>query len=106
MSNIGCVLYTKGDEPGSLNATWCHSEDGYGTGKAMGGPDDGYAGRYRILYFDQAGEQAADRELEIKKTSDTYELAWIKDGEIRARGYGMETAEGLIAGWRNEEKWW
>ena len=36
MRNIGSVYYKKGIEPGTLDAFWGHSTDGYGTGLATG----------------------------------------------------------------------
>ncbi len=103
MFNIGCVLYTPGDEPGTLNAKWCHPFFGdgvFGTGKASGGPAQGYAGRYNIIYYDAEGNELAGFELDIKKAGDYYELAWIDNGEILDRGIGMEVNDGLAAGWR------
>ncbi len=103
MFNVGCVLYKKGDEPGTLNATWCHPYFGkgiLGTGKATGGPNEGYVGRYHIRYFDDKGNEIAGFELDIQKNGDYYELAWIDNGEVLDRGIGMEFSEGLVAGWR------
>ncbi len=100
MIDIGCVLYQKGDEPGTLYAKWCHSYSGSGTGKATGGPVKGFTGRYRLRYFDNAGNVDADVELDIQKKGDFYELSWMKDGEEIDKGIGMEIAGGLAAGWR------
>ncbi len=99
MINIGCVLYKKGDEPGTLEATFHHSIIGKGTGLATGGPAEGFAGLYRIRYFDGNGEETAGRELDIRKGDGCYHLTWIHNGEITGRGIGMEVAEGLAAGW-------
>lgn len=99
MINIGCVLYRKGDEPGTLYAKWCHSIFGNGTGKAVGGPSNGFMGRYHIHYFDDKGAEIADLELDIQKDGDFFKLAWISNGKITSRGIGMEVAEGLAAGW-------
>lgn len=104
MTNIGYVLYKKGKEPGTLDAVWLHRETGNGTGKATGGPVDGFAGRYRMLYFDDKGNVNADRDLDIQKKGDYYELAWIDNGEITAVGIGMEVVEGLAAGWRDVDE--
>lgn len=101
MIDVGCVVYKKGAEPGSLIAKYCHSELGHGTGQATGGPLQGFAGRYHIRYFDVQGVEIADRELDIQKDGDTYRLRWIHKGAIRAIGIGMETSEGLVAGWCN-----
>jgi hypothetical protein len=43
--NIGFVLYTKGDAPGTLNARWTYQNIYSGKGVATGGPKEGYAGR-------------------------------------------------------------
>ncbi len=101
MINIGFVLYTKGDETGTLNAKWCHSDSGNGTGKATGGPAEGFVGRYRMSYFDDKGNVDADCEIDIQKNGDYFELTWINNGEITGKGMGMEVAEGLAVGWRN-----
>lgn len=100
MIDVGCVLYKKGDESGTLNAKWCHSYLGNGTGKATGGPAEGFVGRYHICYFDDKNNEIADCELDIQKDGDYYELVWMNKGEITGRGIGMEVAEGLAAGWR------
>src|SRR5512138_2867998 len=101
MINIGCVVYRKGAEPGTLTAQWCHLLAGVGTGKAIGGPAEGFAGRYHIHYFDDKGNEVAARELEIDKMGDYYELSWIYQGAIRGKGIGMEVGDSLVAGWRD-----
>ncbi len=103
MTNVGYVLYKKGDEPGTLIAKWCHSDYGNGTGIATGGPAEGFEGRYHIRYFDEKGNIQADRELDIQKDGDYYQLSWINNGEISGRGIGMENAEGLSVGYCNVE---
>ena len=106
MFNVGCVLYKKGDEPGTLDAKWCHPWFGkgiLGTGKATGGPNVGYAGRYHIRYFDEKGNDIAAFDLNIQKDGEYYDLAWSNNGEVLNRGTGMEVAEGLAASWRSIE---
>lgn len=103
MINVGCVLYQRGEDPGSLTAKWCHpyfGEGVFGTGLATGGPAEGYVGRYHIRYFDTDGNEIAGFELDIKKECEYYELEWIDNGEILDRGVGMEVSDGLVAGWR------
>ena len=103
MINVGCVLYQRGEEPGSLDAKWCHPFYGkgvFGSRKAVGGPAEGYVGRYDIRYFDHEGNDIAGLELHIKKEGEYYELEWIDKGEILDRGIGMEVSDGLVAGWR------
>jgi hypothetical protein len=65
MLNIGSVFYRKGEKTGTLEATWCHIEDGEGTGFATGGSDGEFAGTYTIKYFDKNGKELIQRELGI-----------------------------------------
>ena len=56
--NVGFVLYRRGDTPGTLDATWCHpwfGKDTLGSGRAVGGPSEGFAGDYDIEYFGPSG---------------------------------------------------
>ncbi len=99
MDNIGCVIYTKGEEPGSLNAKWCHSIMGSGIGKATGGPVESIEGKYHIVYYDDNGNEIADRELYIEKKSNYYKMTWYNKGEITASGIGMQVEKSLVAGW-------
>jgi hypothetical protein len=101
MFHIGCVLYKKGPAPGTLVAEWSHSDFGNGTGHATGGPADGYAGNYRIVYSDEQGKELSSHNLRIEKDGKYYNLLWINDEVVRCRGQGMEEKEGLAAGWRS-----
>jgi hypothetical protein len=99
--NVGCVWYQKGAEPGTLTATWCHLTLGTGTGKATGGPAEGFVGHYHIRYYNDQGDEVAVLELDIQKKGKYYELSWVNCGEITAKGMGMEVVDGLVAGWRD-----
>lgn len=101
MISIGCVLYRKGEEPGTLLARWFHSNSESGTGKAIGGSSDGFAGRYHIQYSNDKSNEISAFELVIEKVCDYYELSWIENDNVRFRGIGMEVSEGLFAGWRS-----
>ena len=49
--NVGFVLYTKSDAPGTLKARWNYANAYSGPGEATGGgPKDGFAGRYHVRY--------------------------------------------------------
>ncbi len=99
MNNIGVVLYKKGDEPGTLNAEYCHTDDGKGSGIAVGGSTQGFEGKYHIRYFDEKGKLQAERGLEIKKDGDRFNLMWFNNKAISGRGIGFETIEGLLVGY-------
>lgn len=100
MMNIGCVLYTKGDAPGTLNARWTFANAYSGPGVATGGPAEGFAGHYHVRYFYESGEFSDEYDLVIEKAGDFYNVSWITDGEVRAVGVGMDVENGLAVGWR------
>lgn len=103
--NIGFVLYTKSYSPGTLNARWNYGNAYFGPGIATGGPKEGFAGRYHVRYFYESGEFSDEYDLVIEKTGDFYDVTWIVDGTVGARGVGMEVEDGngLAVGWRRVE---
>ena len=98
--NIGFVLYTKGNTPGTLYARWNYANIWSGPGIATGGPREGYAGHYHVRYFYENGEFSDEYDLVIEKTGDFYSVSWISNGKVRAKGVGMEVEHGLAVGWR------
>ena len=97
--NVGFVLYTKSDTPGTLKARWNYANAYSGPGEATGGPRDGFAGRYHVRYFLENGEFSDEYDLDIEKTGDFYSVSWITGGKVSARGVGMEVENGLAVGW-------
>jgi hypothetical protein len=103
--NIGFVLYTKGKVPGTLDARWDYANAYSGHGVATGGPASGaFAGRYHVRYFLETGEFSDEYDLDIKKHAggDFYDVTWIANGKVSAKGVGMEVPNGggLAVGWR------
>jgi hypothetical protein len=98
--NIGFVLYTKGDVPGTLNARWTYQNIYSGKGLATGGPKEGFAGHYHVRYYDEQGKFSDEYDLVIEKAGAFYNASWITDGKISAGGVGMEVEKGLAIGWR------
>jgi hypothetical protein len=103
--NIGFVLYTKNRAPGTLNARWNYANAYSGPGVATGGPTSGgFVGRYHVRYFLENGEFSDEYDLDIEKHApgDFYDVRWITNGKIMAKGVGMEVAHGksLAVGWR------
>ena len=98
--NIGFALYTKADTPGTLFARWNYANVYSGPGIATGGPKEGFAGRYHVRYFFESGEFSDEYDLVIEKTGDFYNVSWLTDGKVSARGVGMEVENGLAVGWR------
>ena len=98
--NIGFVLYTKGYTPGTLNARWTYANVYSGPGLATGGPGEGFAGHYHVRYFYENGEFSDEYDLVIEKDGDFYNVSWISNGKVVARGVGMEVENGLAVGWR------
>ena len=103
--NIGFVLYTKGKIPGTLDARWNYANAYSGRGVATGGlASSAFAGRYHVRYFLETGEFSDEYDLDIKKHAggDFYDVTWIANGQVSAKGVGMEVpnGEGLAVGWR------
>ncbi len=98
--NIGFVMYTKGDVPGTLNARWTYQNVYSGKGLATGGPKEGFAGHYHVRYYDEQGKFSDEYDLVIEKDGAFYNASWITDGKVSASGVGMEVEKGLAFGWR------
>jgi hypothetical protein len=98
--NIGFVLYTKGDAPGTLNARWTYQNVYSGKGLATGGPRKGFPGHYHVRYYDEQGKFSDEYDLVIERAGAFYSASWITDGKVSAAGVGMEVDKGLAIGWR------
>jgi hypothetical protein len=98
--NIGFVLYTKGNTPGTLYARWNYANIWSGPGIATGGPKEGFAGHFHVRYFYENGDFSDEYDLVIEKTGNFYSVSWIVKGKVLAKGVGMETESGLAVGWR------
>ncbi len=103
-SNIGFVLYTKSEAPGTLNARWMYGSQYRGPGIATGGPREGFAGEYHVRYFFENGEFSDEYDLVIAKVGDIYQATWLVDGEVEAEGVGMEVENGLAIGWHRVDR--
>jgi hypothetical protein len=98
--NVGVVLYTKGDVPGTLDAMWTYENAYSGPGIATGGPEDGFAGQYHVRYFLESGQFSDEYDLLIEKAGCFYNVSWITDGKVSAVGVGIEVENRLAVGWR------
>jgi hypothetical protein len=102
--NIGFVLYTRGKAPGTLDARWNYANAYSGRGVATGGPASGFAGRYHVRYFLETGEFSDEYDLDIERHAggEFYDVTWIANGAVSAKGVGMEVPNGggLAVGWR------
>ena len=98
-SDIGFVLYTKSDSPGTLNARWMYGEQYRGPGIATGGPRDGFGGEYHVRYYSENGDFSDEYDLVIARTGDIYKATWLIEGKTAAVGVGMEVENGLAIGW-------
>ena len=101
MNNIGLVIYRKNIETGELTASWCHSDDGGGSGIATGPAGKDYCGDYRITYFDENATQVAKLDLQIRQQLGRYLVTWLRDGKASAQGIGLLTDAGLAVGYQD-----
>ena len=98
--NIGFVLYSKGDAPGTLKARWRYTTEYSGAGVATGGPADGFAGHYHVRYFDEYGKFSDEYDLVLERNGDFYSGSWLTNGKVSASGLGMKVDNGVAIGWR------
>jgi hypothetical protein len=98
--NIGYAVYTKGTTAGTLNAIWNYANVWSGKGKATGKSKGGFAGNYHIKYYYENGAFSDEYDLVIEKSGKFYNLTWMDDGKMSARGVGTVVGDRLVAGWR------
>jgi hypothetical protein len=72
---------------------------------ATGGPaSGGFAGHYHVRYFLENGEFSDEYDLAIERHAggDFYDVTWVTNGQVSAKGVGMEVPNGggLAVGWR------
>ncbi len=101
MKNIGTLVYTRWNQPGSLMVRWCHSELGAGVGEAYGGPTEGFVGEYRVIYRNKDTDQSEEMRLVIEESCGRYQLTWWQQDKLIRVGEGMILGEQLIAGWKS-----
>jgi hypothetical protein len=88
-----------------LDARWSYANAYSGRGVATGGPTSGgFAGRYHVRYYLETGEFSDEYDLDIQKHpgGDFYDVSWISNGVVSAKGVGMDVGNGsaLAVGWR------
>ena len=104
--NIGCVIYDKDVQSGSLTATWFFEDNKKvkGTGIATGVPGKNYSGKYVIVYIDEYGNKSNKYDLQINNDNGFYTLKWFLNQELKYVGTGMIQGKFLIAGWKKYKK--
>ena len=88
-----------------MDARWNYANAYSGHGVATGGPASGaFAGRYHVRYFLETGEFSDEYDLDIERNGGGgfYDVTWIENGKVSAKGVGMEfpKARALAVGWR------
>ncbi len=101
VENVGVVVYTLTQSPGTLLARWNFGHAYGGPGLATGGPRSGFVGNFHVRYFLDSGEFSDEYDLQIERTGDFYEVRWLVGGKLMARGVGFELGDGksLAVGW-------
>ena len=106
MIDIG-VVYSRIKSTGNaIDATWYTSrldKNETGSGIAKGDTSNGFPGNYIVTYIYPCGREAGTFDLEIKKKGPIYDLTYSKNGELLFVGVGIETPDGLAAGFRKTE---
>jgi hypothetical protein len=103
MMDVGVVYYRMNPIFDTLDAIWYTSrldKKETGRGIARGDISNGFPGSYVVTYFYPDGSEAGTFDLKIEKTGPVYDLSHSKDGEQLFVGVGIETSDGLAAGYR------
>ncbi len=106
MIDIGIVHYRINTTGNEIDAVWYSSRLGRketGKGIAKGDTSNGFPGDYKITYFDPDNNNTGTFDLKIIKSDAVYELYWSLDGKVLFVGVGIETSDGLSAGWRKAQ---
>jgi len=106
MIDIGVVYYRIKSSGNTIDATWYTSRlDKKETGKGIAGGDtlNGFPGDYIVTYFYPDGSEAGTFDLKIEKNGPIYDLSYSKSGELLFVGVGIDTSDGMAAGYRKVE---
>jgi len=106
MTNVGVVVYTRGESNCTFDAKWSHSTNGTGTGRLTGGHSGEFVGSYGAIYFDDHGKEKFSLDLNVQKKGDYYDLIWSMKGETVAIGNGTVVNGNLVAGYSFVESKW
>lgn len=106
MIDVGVVQYQLNRVEKRMHAVWYSSTldtNKTGTGiTELCDVDNGFSGTYKIQYTDHLGKNLGVFDLRIEKSGEIYELYWMKNDRVIFVGVGIETPEGLSAGWRKQ----
>lgn len=103
MIDIGIVHYRIKPNQNEIEALWYSSrldQKEICKGIAKGDTSNGFPGEYVVTYFNPDGSHRSTYDLEIKKNVSVYDLLWSQNGKVLVVGVGIETVDGLSAGWR------
>jgi hypothetical protein len=106
MIDIGIVYYRMGREENTIDAIWYTSrldKKEIGKGIARGDTSNGFPGDYVVTYFYPDGSEAGTFDLKITKTGPVYDLSYSRDGKLLFLGVGIDTSDGMAAGYRKAE---
>ena len=106
MADIGIVHYRIRPSGNAIDATWYTSrwtEKEIGTGLAVGDASGGFPGEYVVTYYYPDGRELGMFDLKIVKTGPVYDLSWSKNGKLLFLGVGIDTSDGMAAGFRKVE---
>ena len=106
MIDIGVVYYRIRPTGNIIDATWYTSRldtKETGRGVAKGDTSNGFPGNYVVTYFYPDGSEAGTFDLKIEKRGPIYDLSYSKNAELLFVGVGIETSDGLAAGYRKVE---
>jgi hypothetical protein len=106
MLDIGVVYYRIRPTENAIDAIWYTSrleEKETGIGIAKGDTSKGFPGNYIVTYYYPNGSEAGTFDLKITKTGPVYDLSYSRNGKLLFLGVGIDTSDGMAAGYRKIE---
>jgi len=106
---IGITSYKMSpDRPNCFVSTWYSTRLGepkvLSSGIALGDTSDGFAGSFKIRYYEPNGEPLKDQrpyDLSIIPNGEVMDMRWSRDGKVNLVGIGIALGDQLIASyWR------
>ena len=103
MLDIGIVTYQIRPAGNIIDARWYSTRAPtaeVGTGIAIGDTSNGFVGDFTITYYFPDGSEVGTFDLKIERLGETYALSYSQNGRVLLTGVGLETSDGLAAGYR------
>lgn len=96
-AGLGLALFTRSSA--GIAVRWAASEPGGVGAGTLAMPSNTFEGEHPLALRLPDGRLYGEWTLAVRQTDAIYELEWRKGAAVHFRGLGLETPDGLAAGW-------